>query len=42
MIIIDESHHAPADTWKEVLLYFPNAKKLHVTGTPFRGDKQEL
>lgn len=42
MIIIDESHHAPADTWKEVLSYFPNAKKLHVTGTPFRGDKQKL
>lgn len=42
MIIIDESHHAPAETWKEVLSYFPNAKKLHVTGTPFRGDNQEL
>jgi len=42
MIIIDESHHAPAETWKEVLSYFQNAKKLHVTGTPFRGDKQEL
>lgn len=42
MIIVDESHHAPAETWKEVLSYFPNAKKLHVTGTPFRGDKQEL
>ncbi|MCS6237111.1 DEAD/DEAH box helicase family protein [Shewanella baltica] len=42
MIIIDESHHAPADTWKEVLTYFSKAKKLHVTGTPFRGDKQEL
>lgn len=42
MIIIDESHHAPAETWKEVLGYFPKAKKLHVTGTPFRGDKQEL
>lgn len=42
MIIVDESHHAPAGTWQEVLTYFPNAKKLHVTGTPFRGDKQEL
>ena len=42
MIIIDESHHAPAETWREVLSYFPNAKKLHVTGTPFRGDKQVL
>ncbi|WP_330149484.1 DEAD/DEAH box helicase [Shewanella xiamenensis] len=42
MIIIDESHHAPADTWREVLAYFSKAKKLHVTGTPYRGDKQEL
>lgn len=42
MIIVDESHHAPADTWKQVLSYFSNAKKLYVTGTPFRGDKQEL
>lgn len=42
MIIVDESHHAPADTWKEVLSYFTKSKKLYVTGTPFRGDKQEL
>lgn len=40
MIIIDEAHHAPASTWQEVLDYFPNAKKLHVTGTPYRGDNQ--
>lgn len=42
MIIIDESHHAPAESWKKVLEYFPNAKKLHVTGTPYRGDNQEI
>jgi superfamily II DNA or RNA helicase len=42
MIIVDESHHAPAETWKEVLSYFSQAKRLYVTGTPFRGDKQEL
>lgn len=40
MIIIDEAHHAPANTWQEVLNYFPDAKKLHVTGTPYRGDNQ--
>ncbi|MDN4733935.1 DEAD/DEAH box helicase family protein [Vibrio parahaemolyticus] len=40
MIIIDEAHHAPANTWQEVLDYFPKAKKLHVTGTPYRGDNQ--
>ncbi len=40
MIIVDEAHHAPASTWQEVLDYFPRAKKLHVTGTPYRGDNQ--
>lgn len=38
MIIIDEAHHAPAQSWKNVLSYFKNAKKLHLTGTPYRGD----
>ena len=42
MVIIDEAHHAPAETWKEALCYFKDAKKLHVTGTPYRGDHQEL
>ncbi|MBP4049118.1 DEAD/DEAH box helicase family protein [Chromobacterium violaceum] len=42
MIIIDEAHHAPAESWAQVLRYFSKAKKLHVTGTPFRGDNQEL
>lgn len=38
MIIIDEAHHAPADSWQTVINYFSNAKVLHVTGTPYRGD----
>ncbi|MZI00415.1 DEAD/DEAH box helicase [Dickeya dianthicola] len=42
MVIIDEAHHAPAQSWKELLAYFSKAKKLHVTGTPFRGDNQKL
>ncbi|WP_437331095.1 DEAD/DEAH box helicase [Sorangium sp. So ce381] len=42
MVIIDEAHHAPADSWREVLAYFSSAKKLHVTGTPYRGDSQEI
>ncbi|EKF9514805.1 DEAD/DEAH box helicase family protein [Vibrio cholerae] len=42
MIIVDEAHHAPAGTWQEVLNYFPRAKKLHVTGTPYRGDNQPI
>ncbi|WP_223466862.1 DEAD/DEAH box helicase [Pseudomonas sp. GL-RE-26] len=42
LIIIDEAHHAPADSWKQLLGYFGSAKKLFVTGTPYRGDNQEL
>ncbi|PDZ12572.1 helicase [Bacillus pseudomycoides] len=38
MLIIDEAHHAPANTWQNTLNYFENAKVLHVTGTPYRGD----
>lgn len=41
-IIIDEAHHAPAQSWRDTLHYFSNAKVLHVTGTPYRGDNQEV
>lgn len=42
LIIIDEAHHSVADTWKDALNYFSEAKRLHVTGTPYRGDHQAL
>lgn len=42
LIIIDEGHHAPAETWQKTLSHFANAKKIFITGTPFRGDKQEV
>ncbi|MBY8946315.1 DEAD/DEAH box helicase family protein [Pseudomonas sp. SH10-3B] len=42
VIIIDEAHHAPADSWVQLLGYFAKAKKLYVTGTPYRGDGQKL
>ena len=42
MIIIDEAHHAEAETWKSTLRYFNNAKVLKVTGTPFRSDGLKL
>ncbi|EAN6186104.1 TPA: DEAD/DEAH box helicase [Salmonella enterica subsp. enterica serovar Muenchen] len=42
LIIIDEAHHAPAQSWRDTLRYFSNAKILHVTGTPYRGDNQEI
>lgn len=42
LIIIDEGHHAPAETWQRTLAHFAKAKKLFVTGTPFRGDNQDV
>lgn len=41
-IIVDEAHHAPAQSWRDALKYFSKAKVLHVTGTPYRGDAQEI
>ncbi|KLV23040.1 RNA helicase [Niallia circulans] len=42
MIIIDEAHHSPANTWQNALNYFSDAKVIKVTGTPFRTDRQEI
>lgn len=42
MIIIDEAHHSPAQTWQDALNYFDKAKVIKVTGTPFRSDRQEI
>lgn len=42
MIIVDEAHHAPAKTWVQVLEYFKDAKKVYLTGTPYRGDNEKL
>ena len=42
MIIVDEAHHSAAQSWKNALNYFHGAKVLHVTGTPYRGDHQEV
>lgn len=42
LIIVDEGHHAPAETWQRTLANFAKAKKLFITGTPFRGDNQEV
>ncbi|MDR7909368.1 DEAD/DEAH box helicase [Bacillus velezensis] len=42
MIIIDEAHHSPAETWSKALEYFKDAKVLKVTGTPFRTDRKQI
>ena len=38
LIVVDESHHATAKTYKTILDYFPNARILGVSATPIRLD----
>jgi len=42
LILIDEAHHSPANTWNELTSSFPKAKKVLFTATPFRRDKKEI
>lgn len=41
-IVIDEAHHARADTWHKLLASQPKAKLLGVTATPSRTDGKGL
>jgi superfamily II DNA or RNA helicase len=41
-ITVDESHHAPADSYNATIRYFDPEFLLGVTGTPFRSDEREL
>jgi superfamily II DNA or RNA helicase len=41
-IIIDEAHHALADSYQHVLQHFPDADVLGVTATPERANMQNL
>jgi superfamily II DNA or RNA helicase len=36
LIICDEAHHAPSDSYKQIFAYFASAKLLGVTATPDR------
>lgn len=42
LIIVDEAHHSPANSWKSVVNYFVKAKIINMTATPFRSDKQTI
>lgn len=42
LVIIDEAHHAPAESWVNCIEYFKNAKIINLTGTPFRTDNQQI
>lgn len=42
LIIIDEAHHQKAKTYQEIINFFPNAKIISLTATPFRSDGQRI
>lgn len=42
LVIFDEAHHAPADTWAAYLSYFTGARFVFLTATPFRRDKKVI
>jgi DNA repair protein RadD len=42
MIIVDEAHHEPADSWQRVNEHFARAKKVYLTATPFRCDQKQI
>ena len=42
LVIVDEAHHSPAESWKSVLEHFSAARVINMTATPFRGDGQEI
>ncbi len=41
-MVVDESHHAPAPTYRAVIDYFKPVFKLGMTATPERRDQQDL
>ena len=42
LVLVDEAHHAPADSWQNVNQAFPDAKKIYCTATPFRSDERPI
>jgi DNA repair protein RadD len=42
LLIIDESHHVPARTYRKIIEAYPNAVLIGTTATPCRGDGRGL
>ena len=42
LIIVDEAHHSPANSWTSVIEHFHEAKIINMTATPFRSDNKEI
>lgn len=34
LVIVDEAHHYPAKTWRQLVDHFPSARKIFLTATP--------
>ena len=41
-IFIDEAHHSPAPTWKDLNDFYIETKRVFFTATPFRRDKKRM
>src|SRR4029453_10095417 len=42
LLIVDEGHHTPAESWQRLVTAYPRAKKIYLTATPFRSDGQAI
>ena len=42
LVIVDEAHHYPAPTWKDLVDHFPNSRCLFLTATPYYKGKYIL
>ncbi|MFZ2141913.1 MAG: DEAD/DEAH box helicase, partial [Xanthobacteraceae bacterium] len=42
LLVIDEAHHCPADTYSKIIASYPEAVLLGLTATPCRGDGRGL
>jgi superfamily II DNA or RNA helicase len=42
LVIFDEAHHAPADTWAAFMQHYTSARFVFLTATPFRRDGRPI
>jgi superfamily II DNA or RNA helicase len=42
IVVVDECHHAPAQSWRSIIERFPNAKIIGLSATPCRKDGRGL
>jgi superfamily II DNA or RNA helicase len=42
LLVVDECHHAPAETYRKIIAAYPDAILLGLTATPCRGDGRGL